>query len=188
MSAATRLTANERRDELVAAASIEFAATGYAGTSTATIAQRAGVSQPYLFQLFGTKRSLFTAAVHDCFDRTRLSLEVSARKAKEAGQSPEDVLEAMGQAYVNLLRTDRAILRLQFQSYAACEDPQIRDVVRDHYLVLWQTVSRASGADPKAVESWFARGMLINVIASIGAASTPDEFLRWVAGSGPVAG
>jgi AcrR family transcriptional regulator len=187
MTADTRLTANERRDELLAAASIEFAATGYAGTSTAAIARRAGVSQPYLFQLFGTKRSLFMAAVDDCFDRTRLSLEVSARNAKEAGLSPEGVLEAMGHAYENLLRTDRAILRLQFQAYAACEDPQIQDVVRDHSLVLWQTVSRASGADPKAVESWFARAMLINVIASVGAASTSTEFLRWVMGSGPVA-
>ena len=187
MGAASRLTANERRNELVAAASIEFAATGYAGTSTAAIARRAGVSQPYLFQLFGTKRSLFIAAVLDCFDRTRLSLEVSARKAKEAGESPDDVLEAMSQAYVNLLRADRAILRLQLQAYAACEDPQIQDVVRNRYLVLWQTVGRASGADPKAVESWFAQGMLINVMASIGAAPTPAEFLRWVRGGGPVA-
>ena len=56
MSAATRLTAEERRDEIVAAASIEFAATGYAGTSTEVIARRAGVSQPYLFQLSGTKK------------------------------------------------------------------------------------------------------------------------------------
>lgn len=188
MGAASRLTANERHNELVAAASIEFAATGYAGTSTAAIARRAGVSQPYLFQLFGTKRSLFMAAVDDCFDRTRLSLEVSARKAKEAGLSPEDVLEAMGHAYENLLRADRAILRLQLQAYAAGGDPQIQDVLRDHYSMLWQSVSRASGVDPNAVESWFARAMLINVIASLGAASTPDEFLRWVAGSRPVAG
>jgi AcrR family transcriptional regulator len=181
------LTAEERRDELVAAASIEFAATGYAGTSTAAIARLAGVSQPYLFRLFETKKNLFIAAVHDCFDRTRLSFEVSARKAKEAGQSPEDVLETMGHAYVNLLRADRGTLRLQLQACAACEDPQIQDVVRDHYSALWQTVGRVSGADPKAVEGWFAQGMLINVIASIGAASTPDEFLRWVLGGGPVA-
>jgi AcrR family transcriptional regulator len=184
MSAYTRLTASERRKQLVRAASIEFSAAGYAGTSTAAIARRAGVSQPYLFQLFATKKDLFIAAVRDCFERTRLALEVPARKAKEEGHGPEGVLVAMGYAYENFLRAERTILRLQIQACAACEDPQIQDVVRDHYAVLWQTVARASGADPRAVESWFAQGMLINVIASIGADSTPDEFLGWVMGSG----
>jgi AcrR family transcriptional regulator len=185
MSAASRLTAAERRDEIVAAASIEFAANGYAGTPTAAIARRAGVSQPYLFQLFRTKKDLFIAAARDCFDRTRRAFEVSTREAKEAGQTPKDILEMMGHAYVNLLRADRGILRLQLQAYAACEDPQIQAVVLDNYSELWQTVSRLSGADPKALEDWFAQGMLINVIASIGAASTPDEFLRWLIGRGP---
>jgi AcrR family transcriptional regulator len=188
MSAVSRLTAAERRDEIVAAAAIEFAATGYAGTPTAVIARRASVSQPYLFQLFRTKKDLFIAAVRGCFDRTRRAFEVSAKGAKEAGRSPKDILETMGQAYVGLLGADRVILRLQLQAYAACEDPQIQAVVLDHYSELWQTVSRVSGADPKAVEDWFAQGMLINVIASIGAASTPDEFLRWLIGRGPVPG
>ena len=123
MSAATRLTADERRDEIVAAASIEFAETGYAGTSTDAIARRSGVSQPYLFQLFGTKKDLFTAAVRDCFDRTRLTFEQSGKPAQAAGLPPERILEAMGHAYVRLLLADRGILRLQLQAYAACGDP-----------------------------------------------------------------
>jgi AcrR family transcriptional regulator len=188
MSAASRLTAEERRDEVVAAASIEFAATGYAGTSTAAIARRAGVSQPYLFQLFETKRGLFIAVVRDCFDRTRLAFEHSARTAKAAGQNPDEILATMGHAYVSLLQADRGILRLQLQAYAACDDPAIQAVVRDNYSALWQTVSRASGADREAVECWFAQGMLINVIASIGAASTTDEFLGWVMGGGSASG
>lgn len=136
MSEALRLTAAERWDEIVAAASIEFAAAGYAGTPTAAIARRAGVSQPYLFQLFRTKKDLFIAAVRDCFDRTRRAFEVSTWEAKEAGQSPKDTLEIMGHAYVNLLRTDPGVLRLQLQAYAACEDPQIQAVVLDNYSEL----------------------------------------------------
>jgi AcrR family transcriptional regulator len=178
VSPASRLTAEQRRDEIVAAAAIEFAATGYAGTSTAAIARRAGVSQPYLFQLFRTKKDLFIAAIHHCFDQTRLTVEVSSRQARAAGQGPKDILEAMGRAFANLLWADSGTLRLQLQAYAACEDPQIGAAVRDGYSDLWQTVNRVSGADPDALEGWFARGMLINVIASIGATSTPDEFLR----------
>ena len=49
----TRMSAEERRASVVAAAVTEFAEHGYEGTATESIAVRAGVSQPYLFQLFG---------------------------------------------------------------------------------------------------------------------------------------
>jgi AcrR family transcriptional regulator len=165
----TRLTAEERRTEIVAAACLEFADAGYAGTSTDAIARRSGVSQPYLFQLFGTKKELFLAAVRDCFERTGTTFERSARAARETGLDPRGI---------RLLLGDRSILRLQLQGYAACQDPDIRRVVRDEYGVLWQTVTRMSGADPEAVQIWFAQGMLINVAASISDANDPDKFFR----------
>jgi AcrR family transcriptional regulator len=182
MSAASRHTAEERRDEIVAAASIEFAETGYAGTSTDAIARRAGVSQPYLFQLFGTKKDLFIAAVRDCFDRTEQTFERSGKPSREAGLRPEQILEEMGHAYVRLLLANRGILRLQLQAYAACGDPDVQIVVRDNYVVLWQTVAAISGADPDAVRRWFADGMLINVIASISNASTMEDFFHSLMG------
>ena len=182
MSAATRLTAEERRDEIVAAASIEFAETGYAGTSTDAIARRSGVSQPYLFQLFGTKKELFTAAVRDCFDRTRRTFEQSGKTARSAGLPQAGILEAMGHGYVALLLADRGVLRLQLQAYAACGDPDIQTFVRDNYGVLWQTVASISGADQEAVRRWFADGMLINVIASISNASTMQDFFHALMG------
>jgi len=66
----TRMTADERREQVIAAAVHEFAEQGYAGTSTEDIARRAGISQPYLFRLFGTKKQLFLAAVERCFQET----------------------------------------------------------------------------------------------------------------------
>ncbi len=51
----SRQTADERRTAVLAAAISEFALNGFAGTSTEAIAARAGISQPYLFRLFGTK-------------------------------------------------------------------------------------------------------------------------------------
>jgi AcrR family transcriptional regulator len=167
MNATTRLTADERRTDVIAAASKEFAARGYAGTSTQAIAERAGVSQPYLFQLFGTKKDLFIAAVHACFARTRSTFEVSAKTAGSG--DPAAILEAMGCSYHDLLR-DRDMLRLQLHAYAACDDPDIRTVVRREWTVLHETVVRLSGADPAAIHSWFAEGMLLNVAASIGEA------------------
>ena len=65
-----RLTADERREEVIAAAAVEFASGEFAGASTAAIARRAGVSQPYLFQLFRTKKDIFLATVRDSFEKT----------------------------------------------------------------------------------------------------------------------
>ena len=167
MKTTTRLTADERRTDVIAAASREFAARGYAGTSTQAIAERAGVSQPYLFQLFGTKKDLFIAAVQACFARTRSTFDAAGKAAAAAGGDPSAVLEAMGCSYHDLLR-DRDMLRLQLHAYAACDDPDIRTVVRGEWTVLHEAVARVSGADTAAIHAWFAEGMLLNVAASIG--------------------
>jgi AcrR family transcriptional regulator len=170
MSAATtRKTAEERRDSVIAEASKEFATGGYAGTSTEAIARRVGVSQPYLFQLFGTKRELFIAVTRGCFGRTRAAFDASARQArtKDPAAPPEAVLHAMADTYLALLR-DRDMLRLQLQAYAACADPDIRAVVREEFAALYRSVAVASGAGEAALETWFAHGMLLNVAASIG--------------------
>src|SRR5512141_2135083 len=105
-----RSTAPERREEIVAAAAIEFAAGGYTGTPTEAIAKRVGVSQPYLFQLFGTKRDLFIGAIGTCFDRTRRTFEEAGKPGREAGLSPAAVLEQMGHAYIRMLQADPNVL------------------------------------------------------------------------------
>jgi AcrR family transcriptional regulator len=182
-----RLTADERREEVVAAATVEFAAGGFAGTATVAIANRAGVSQPYLFQLFRTKKDLFLATVEDSFARITTRFEESAKAAHAAGLNTDQVLEAMGDAYVDLLVANRDQLRLQLHAYAACSDPEIQSAVRAQYLELWHTVARVSGADSDALFPWFASGMLINVIAGIGDAKTLEEFAAHVHGGSATA-
>ena len=178
----TRMSADDRRAEVIAAATAEFAAGGYAGTSTGSIARRAGVSQPYLFQLFGTKRDLFLATVRDCFARTGDRFEVSARQAAATDPDPIAVLTQMGNSYVELLLADRDLLRLQLHAYAACGDPDIQAVVRREYETLWRTVTDVSGGDPQVIQQWFANGMFINVIASLGEARTLEEFYALIPG------
>ena len=180
-----RLKADERRDEVIAAAAIEFAAGGLAGTSTESIARRAGVSQPYLFQLFGTKKDLFLAAVRDCFRRTGSRFEEAARDARSDGLDTAATLDRMGGAYHRMLLADRNLLRLQLHAYAACGDPEVRDAVREEYVGLWHAVARMSGADQLDLTPWFAHGMLMNVIASIGEVRTLEEFNDLVCGGFP---
>ncbi len=77
--AAHRLTAVDRREAIVQAAMEAFADTGLHGTSTETIARNVGISQPYLFRLYGTKKELFLASIRRCFDDTLDSLPRGGR-------------------------------------------------------------------------------------------------------------
>lgn len=163
----TRTSAEERRQEIVAAARIEFARGGYDGTSTQAIARRVGVSQPYLFQLFKSKKELFLAAVVECFAQTWRAFEQAGAAARAESDDPMKILMAMGLAYHRLLG-DRDALLMQLQAYAACDDPEIQAVVRERYAALWEGVQRLSGADDRAVEAWFGEGMLLNVLAALG--------------------
>ena len=108
----SRSTAAARRDEVLDAAMIEFAERGFEGASTEDIARRAGISQPYLFRLFGTKKELFKASVSRCL---REMLELFQRAAE--GKRGEAALEAIGQAYVDQLEADRVRLRAQMNAY-----------------------------------------------------------------------
>src|SRR3954467_5066946 len=99
----TRMSADERRDAIVAAGIQEFAAGGLVGASTDAIAKRAGVSQPYVFQLFGTKKDLFRAVVRSGFGRTRLAFEDAVRRfASGEPMACDGPLGAIALAYSKL--------------------------------------------------------------------------------------
>jgi AcrR family transcriptional regulator len=176
-----RKSAEQRRDEILDAAIIEFAQHGLEGASTEDIAKRAGISQPYVFRLFGTKKELFTAVINRCFRET---LELFQRAAE--GKRGEAALEAMGDAYVNQLLPDRTRLLGQMQAYAACEDADIRAVVRAGYGDLVSYVDRVSGLPAQQITQFFAAGMLLNVIACMDlTASTEPWATRLLEGCRP---
>lgn len=169
----TRQTADARRVALIAAATAEFAAGGLHGTSTNAIAKRAGISQPYVFQLFATKQELFMAVVKSAFDRVRAAF-------KEAvAANPEAPLDAMAGAYIVLL-ADRDELLIQHHAYAASHDPEMRAFVRDRFADLLRLIERLSGADPETVRSFAAQGMLLNVVAALDLADLARKE-EWVA-------
>ncbi len=173
-----RKSAEERREAVLEAALDEFAVRGLEGASTEAIAAAAGISQPYVFRLFGTKKELFKAVVSRCFRQT---LELFQRAAE--GKRGQAALEAMGDAYVNELLPDRTRLRAQMQAYAACEDDEVREVVRNGYGDLVAYAERVSGLPPEAIGRFFASGMLLNVIASMGLQNLDEPWAaRLVAG------
>src|SRR3954465_4055839 len=165
-----RKSAEERRDEILDAALVEFAQRGLHGASTDEIAKRAGISQPYVFRLFGSKKDLFKAAVARCFRET---LELFQRAAE--GKRGEEALAAMGEGDQELL-VDRTRLRAQMQAYAACDDPDICEVVRNGYGDIVAYVERVSGLPTEDVSRFFATGMLMNVMASMDLWDSPEAW------------
>jgi AcrR family transcriptional regulator len=156
-----RMSAEDRRDQVLDAALIEFAAGGLAGTSTEAIASRAGISQPYLFRLFSTKKELFVAAAQRSLDNISDTFAQAA-----TGLAGEAAMAAMGDSYKGLL-ADRNNLLAQLQMYAACDDPEIRECARAGFKKLYQQVESASGAPVPVVVAFFAAGMLCNLATAL---------------------
>jgi AcrR family transcriptional regulator len=170
-----RHTAEQRRDEVIQAAVAEFAINGLHGTSTEMIAKRIGISQPYIFRLFPSKKELFLAAVDRCFDQVEAAFTAAANDPQPAPDLGQHLsasridkrLHAMGHAYVRLLAR-RELVLFQMQAYAACSDEEVRRKVKQRWDRLMKLTAELSGASPKELTLFFARGMLMNVVASIG--------------------
>ncbi|HYX11856.1 MAG TPA: hypothetical protein VE817_07745, partial [Candidatus Acidoferrum sp.] len=134
-----------------------------------------GVSQPYVFQLFGTKKDLFLAVVRSCFSRIIGTFEDAAGRWTPGTDDCDSSLMAMGLAYKKLL-ANRTLLMLQLQSYAACSDPDVRTAVREGWGRLYRRVREVSGASQDELHQFFAEGMLLNLGAAVG---LPGEARSW---------
>lgn len=170
--AATRMRADERREQVLDAAVAVFARHGYEGTSTEDVAKAAGISQPYLFRLFSTKRALFLELVDRCFAKVGSAFTRAAE-----GLEGEEALGAMGEAYHEML-ADRDLLLLQLHAYAACDDPEVRSVARRAYSKLWGVVAEAAAVPSEELVDFFSKGMLLTVIAAMDAADLRDTWVR----------
>jgi hypothetical protein len=94
-----------------------------------------------------------------------------------AGKTGEEAMKGMGKAYMGLLH-DRTRLRAQMQAYADCDDPDVREVVREGFGALVDHVERVSGADAVRVRDFFAFGMLLNVFASMDLLDRPGPWAK----------
>src|SRR5579863_170128 len=69
-----RLPAAARRETILAAAAEVFAAAGYHAAKIADVAARVGVTEPVIFQNFGSKAALFAAVIERAAAEVRASL------------------------------------------------------------------------------------------------------------------
>jgi AcrR family transcriptional regulator len=146
-----RRSADERRADVLAAAIGVFAERGCAAPTT-LIARRAGISEPYLYRLFGAKRKLLLAC-HDAVDRrVRNVLDDAARAG---GNDPRHMLRAYGA----VLSADERRVQLHLQ--AAATDPVLRSAVRARQRETLDHVSTLIG--PSAARVLHGQLMAMNL-------------------------
>lgn len=172
-------TAEERREELINAAIPVFAEKGYHAAPTKQIAERAGISQAYLFRLFPTKEDLFVAVCERSCEVMYGSFSAAADQAEKEGKEP---LEVMGEAYADLVADNREMLLIQLHAQAVSPSlPAVRDTMRGSFATLFAVASERSKATPEELKLWMAGGMLINVMTAIGANEVDEPWAEALA-------
>ncbi|MDQ1204390.1 TetR/AcrR family transcriptional regulator [Microbacterium sp. SORGH_AS_0862] len=166
-SSKKRLSSDERRALILTAAIAVFGAKGYVGTTTDDIARAAGVSQPYVVRLFGTKEQLFLAALDETL---RLLFEAFARAA-DAGV--DDEIEArMGHEYVGLLNV-RGLHQSLSHAFLLGAHPVIGPRARDGFARVWEYL-RELGFSADRAQGFLAQGMMINTMIGLRLADDSD--------------
>ena len=105
-----RLSAKDRRAQLIGAAMRLFSEQGFDGTTTREIAEAAGVNEAIIFRHFASKEELYWAVVNDRVSK-------GGRKAKiqrciDAYDDPREVLAGIAGSLLDRTEEDTALTRL----------------------------------------------------------------------------
>ncbi|MEY9950841.1 TetR/AcrR family transcriptional regulator [Leifsonia sp. EB34] len=168
-----RIPSAERREQILGAASLVFGERGYFGATTDQIAKAAGISQPYVVRMFGSKENLFVEVLQRALDKLMVSFQSTIDEWKAEGSPAgeddgalHEIGRRLGLAYVNLLE-DRGILLSLMQAFAMGNDPVIGERAREGFLGIYKMVRDQVGFSPDEARSFLAEGMLLNTVLGL---------------------
>ena len=163
----TRMRAGKRRALILDAAMRVFGGHGYVGTATAEIARAAGVSQPYVVRMFGTKEKSFVEVLHRA-----LGTLLAAFRAALADESGIPAARRIGLAYMGLA-AQRGLLLSLMHAFVLGGDPGVGPVAREGFLRVYRFLRDEAGFTVDESQNFLSGGMLVNTM--IGLRMT-DEF------------
>ncbi|MFC9789936.1 TetR/AcrR family transcriptional regulator [Rhodococcus sp. NPDC127528] len=170
---ATRMNAADRRELVLAAASRAFARGGYAGTSTDAVAREAGVSQPYVVRMFGTKAELFREVFARALARIVETFDSELDKMVIDPDSDEFWAQ-LGAAYGGLI-SDQDLLLVMMHGFSAGGTPEIGAQARSTMSQIYTQIRDRTGCTPEKARQFIAQGMLINIMLAMRADEHLDE-------------
>ncbi|MGD8194000.1 TetR/AcrR family transcriptional regulator [Herbiconiux sp. P18] len=156
-----RMPASERRELVLDAALAVFGQQGYAGATTDMVARAAGVSQPYVVRMFGTKEQLFLEVLGSALDQL-----MAAFRRAVAGDPELPIGRRLGLAYFELT-ANRSILLCLMHAFASGADPVIGAAAREGFMRVYRLLRDEAGMDAAATHDFLAGGMLANVVLGL---------------------
>ncbi|WP_123941706.1 MULTISPECIES: TetR/AcrR family transcriptional regulator [unclassified Frondihabitans] len=177
----TRMSAADRREQILDVATGLFGDRGFHGTTTDQVAQAAGISQPYVVRMFGTKEKLFL----EVLDRALGLLLQTFRRILEspAGDDDRPMQARLGSGYVDLLGT-RGVHRTLLHAFVSGNDPVIGAAARRGFVDIYRFLRDEAKFTPAEVEVFLSQGMLFSVLlgielpAAFGQDSDADELMQ----------
>src|ERR1700712_1064575 len=97
-----RMTALQRRESIIRAAGDVFGRAGYVGATTDQIARAAGITQPYVVRMFGTKEALFLEVMERSVDSLLSAFRRVLADHRQDGGGDAQLPADLGDAYVEL--------------------------------------------------------------------------------------
>ncbi|CAJ1507435.1 TetR/AcrR family transcriptional regulator [[Mycobacterium] holstebronense] len=143
----SRLPRDERRGQLLIAASDVFVDRGYHAAGMDEIAERAGVSKPILYQHFASKLELYLAVLA----RHVENLVSGVRQALRTTTDNRQRLRSAVQAFFDFIEHDSQGYRLIFENDNVAEPQvavQVRVATESCIDAIFDLVSHDSGLDP----------------------------------------
>lgn len=138
-----RLSAGDRRRQLLEVALHTFAERGFRATTMDEIAEAAGVTKPLVYQHFPSKRALYLELV----DSVASELVAAITRATARATGPHQQVELGFAAYFRLVVTHQAAFRL-LHGRDHGDDPELGDPLR-----------RVEDAIAEAIEPLIAAGL-----------------------------
>lgn len=135
-----RLTADQRREQLLEVAGERFATIGFHALSMEAIAEAAGVSKPVLYQHFPSKRALYLALVDDAVGEMQLRITQALEGTTDNGQRVQGAIRA----FFDFVEDQR--FRLLFLTSDAA-DPEIAALVDGARQGVAESVAKLIAAD-----------------------------------------
>ncbi|WP_151733524.1 TetR/AcrR family transcriptional regulator ['Paenibacillus yunnanensis' Narsing Rao et al. 2020] len=157
-------TAVNRREQILEAAVAVFAEHGYYKATTAQIAEKVGISQPYIFKLFKNKEELFVAALERAFERM-------IRTFRAVAAPVEQLLSETTRSYEQLTETHPSEILLQVQALGIRDEAILQAMQSGMLAVADEIRSKfaAAGIEHPEVEvsTIMANGMLFSIAMAL---------------------
>lgn len=161
------MPAAERREAIIQAATELFGQRGYHGTTTDQIAQAAGISQPYVVRMFGTKEKLFLEVLDAALEK----LYAAFRSTIPDPGDGTRIEQRLGAAFVDLVGSV-GLHRTLLHAFVSGNDPVIGAAARTGFVGIYTLLRDEAGFEPSDIQQFLGYGMLMSVLLGIELPST----------------